>query len=221
MLKNLIIFLLLINTAAAATIQGTVYDLELERIEKAVVTINTEPEQNFVTENGEYSFYVPNGEYTVKANLIEDTIIIESASHDIEINDEGEFVVDLILLPSLEEELSLIEESEEIVVNEDVFNGKTDFLIYIVLITTVILIFFLYLIYKKLTTKKEEISDDDEKKIIKIIKDNQNRITQKELIKETLFSKTKMSLIIADLKDKGVIRKIKKGRGNILILEKK
>ena len=43
------------------------------------------------------------------------------------------------------------------------------------------------------------------------------RVTQKEITKEFGHSKAKVSLIIADLEDKGHIRKIKKGRGNILV----
>jgi uncharacterized membrane protein len=46
-------------------------------------------------------------------------------------------------------------------------------------------------------------------------------VTQKDLRKEVIYGEAKVSLMIADLEDRGLIQKIKKGRTNIIILEKK
>lgn len=54
--------------------------------------------------------------------------------------------------------------------------------------------------------------------VLNIIKKN-TRITQKDLRNQIPLSEAKISLIISDLEDKGMIRKIKKGRGNILIFK--
>ena len=64
-----------------------------------------------------------------------------------------------------------------------------------------------------------EYEDRYGKNILDIIK-KQERITQKELRKSIPLSEGKISLIISDLEHNGKIRKIKKGRGNILIFVK-
>jgi len=48
----------------------------------------------------------------------------------------------------------------------------------------------------------------------------EGRITQTELRTRLPYSEAKVSLLVADLEDRGLIKKIKKGRGNILILQK-
>jgi len=54
--------------------------------------------------------------------------------------------------------------------------------------------------------------------LIEIIKREGGRTTQKEIRKHIPLSEAKISLMIAELEDKGIIKKIKKGRGNIIIL---
>ncbi|MDP2750920.1 MAG: winged helix-turn-helix transcriptional regulator [Nanoarchaeota archaeon] len=65
---------------------------------------------------------------------------------------------------------------------------------------------------------KHEIRVTDLEKILEILKKNDGRATQKEIRKEIPLSEAKISLMITDLEAKGKIRKIKKGRGNIIIL---
>jgi len=55
--------------------------------------------------------------------------------------------------------------------------------------------------------------------IFNIIK-KEKRTTQKDIRSKVPLSEAKISLVISDLEDKGMIRKIKKGRGNILIFVK-
>ena len=59
---------------------------------------------------------------------------------------------------------------------------------------------------------------DDKIKIINIIRRHGNRTTQKDIRKEISFSEAKVSLVIAELEHEGMVKKIKKGRGNIIIL---
>lgn len=62
-------------------------------------------------------------------------------------------------------------------------------------------------------------SDEITKKIIEIIKEEGGRTTQKYIRKRIPFSEAKISLAITDLESKGKLQKIKKGRGNIIILK--
>jgi uncharacterized membrane protein len=59
---------------------------------------------------------------------------------------------------------------------------------------------------------------EDLRKIIDIIRSNGGRITQRELRREVDYSESKVSLMISDLENRGIISKFKKGRGNVLIL---
>lgn len=68
-------------------------------------------------------------------------------------------------------------------------------------------------------TALAKVEDEYESKILDMIK-KEKRTTQKDIRKEIPLSEAKVSLILTDLEDKGKIRKIKKGRGNVLIFVK-
>jgi uncharacterized membrane protein len=56
--------------------------------------------------------------------------------------------------------------------------------------------------------------------VVDIIRREGGRTTQKELRRQIPLSEAKISLMIAELEHKGVVQKVKKGRGNLLILRK-
>jgi uncharacterized membrane protein len=60
---------------------------------------------------------------------------------------------------------------------------------------------------------------DDLREVISIISKNGGRITQKDLRTKVKHSEAKVSLMVSDLESRGIVRKFKKGRGNIIILE--
>ncbi len=60
----------------------------------------------------------------------------------------------------------------------------------------------------------------DLKEILDILINTGGRITQKDLRKKTRYSEAKVSLMIADLESRGLVTKIKKGRGNIITVKK-
>ena len=61
---------------------------------------------------------------------------------------------------------------------------------------------------------------DELDKVLAFIKAHK-RVTQKDIRKEFPLSEAKISLIITDLESQGKVRKIKKGRGNIVIYNEK
>lgn len=66
-----------------------------------------------------------------------------------------------------------------------------------------------------------DISQDipeDLKQVLEIIGKTGGRMTQKDLRKMLAMSEAKVSLLLADLEDRGYIKKIKKVRGNIIIV---
>jgi uncharacterized membrane protein len=61
---------------------------------------------------------------------------------------------------------------------------------------------------------------EDLGEVIRIIEKNGGRITRLELRKALPYSEAKVSLMVSDLESRGIVKKIKKGRGNIIILYK-
>jgi uncharacterized membrane protein len=57
---------------------------------------------------------------------------------------------------------------------------------------------------------------DDLKELLDLIRSNGNRITQRELRKKSPYSESKVSLMLSDLEERGLIEKFKRGRGNII-----
>ena len=222
--------LILIDSALAATIHGNVYDLYLDKQENSIVTINTIPKQTFVAKDGEYSFDVPAGTYELKAEYYKVNELISFTNETITISYEGDYIVDLILFPSfLDEELILNETDVEFDDFEEngfwdkvLFGGFVALLIkaIIVLISILIIIFTARKVYKKIKRQDERLEKNMVEDIIDFIKSKGGRTTQKEIRKNFMTSQAKISLIITEMEHKKLIEKIKKGRGNIIILKK-
>jgi len=209
----------------AAVIHGTLYDLSLEKVDDAVVEISTIPKQQYVAKNSIYSFSVPAGEYVLSAKQYEGQILAANVEENITVSREGEYVIDLILFPSFVEEESLLSESDFDIDESLVYEGPSYTAIALFLIA--LIAFFIILRMKGKVIKKrrkelekKETEINDLKKVVDFIKKEGGRATQKEIRKNFPQSEAKISLILTELEDKNRIRKIKKGRGNIIILNK-
>ncbi len=229
----LLAFLLLsTQSVLGAKIYGSIYSLDLNLQDKVILEISTSPKQIYVSRNGTYLFETPKGKYTIKAWQKQDDLFIQEK---ITIKDEGEYNLDLILLPNLQDEVSLLNETEENIPSLEEVKG-TGFL------TAGFILFFFVLLFgfihrlkhhsdrkepekKEIDVKKETkeektiVLTGDLKKVVDFIKKEDNRTTQKEIRKAFPQSEAKISLIIAELEEKGIVKKIKKGRGNIVILK--
>lgn len=218
----LLIFFLCIGTVRAATVHGDIYDLSLERVHDAIVNVNSTPEQVFVAVNGSYSFDLPPGDYVIKASYKNESF----DEQNVTVTEEtGDFVIDLILFPNLEEERGVFEEQnasntsiiEETTQPANPASGAWAYLVVLAFIVLVGVGAYFYINKLKPLPQEEELSEDL-KRLMEAIKKQGGRATQKELRKEIPVSEAKMSLMIAELEAKGVVKKIKKGRGNIIIL---
>ena len=239
MLKKLIIVLMLlisIENCYAATIYGNIYDLNLNKMEGRVeVEVDSSPRQYQVSTDGTYSFFLLVGKYTIKAKYEEYGRVKYIAEEIITVKDEGEFRHDIVMYPSPEEEERVINETIE-----EPSNGEQSILLFVIIgsvfvISILLVVYFLKKGKKKeyIQEKKEESFDEgkEEKEdienpesldtIIKIIKENNGRVTQKDIRKQIPLSEAKISLMITELEDKGIVKRIKKGRGNIIILKRK
>ncbi len=283
MIKNrlflsLILLVLLSVFSQAVTLEGQIYDYQLNELDNVLVEIDTVPSQQFLSKDGSYSFELDEGEYTLKAsktNLIaEDNIVIES-------NNDNKFLHDLFLFPDLNDEDDLWDDLSDIESDEEpevVVENKDRTWAYVV----AVIIFIIALVRirkakqeykggkkesdKEITTIRIEVDKDEKpsenktelakeaeerskiveevKKEIKkftkeealssieqeqpgyidrtldIIRKHDGRITQKELRKELIeISESKVSLILTELEHTNKIEKVKRGRGNVILLK--
>ncbi|NOX71301.1 MAG: hypothetical protein GXO64_01195 [Candidatus Micrarchaeota archaeon] len=219
---TLVSFLTMISITSAAMVHGTVYDMELEPAENIVLTINSTPKQMFVAKNGTYSFTVAPGDYIISAEC-RPRYRRCGADENITITDDGDYVVDLILFPDFSEEDAIFNEGINLSLDEDVSENKKpaeNSLFYL----TVALAVFAFLaallgrnrtLRHKIVTERNDMADN----VVEFIKSEGGRTTQKEIRKHFPFSEAKISLVLTDLEDKGLIRKIKRGKGNVIVLE--
>jgi len=220
----ILVLLVLCSNVYSATVKGIVYDINLEPAKKAVLKVNTIPEQTIVSKDGSYLFNLEKGNYVINSVYQEDFKKF-IAEQNVTILDEGEYTIDLILFPDISEEENLFNEDIDIP-NINAEPKNNNYLIYIIIGIIIILCFVIFFIKKNkfVQTKeqieiKEEVIDDLSNEVINFIKEKGRRITQKDIRKRFPVSEAKISLVISELEEKGIIQKFKKGRGNIIILK--
>ena len=209
-------------SSLGATIQGTVYDIALDELNNAIVEVNTEPKQVMVAKDGIYSFNVPEGDYIIKA-IYRDEL---EAAESITVIAEGEFTLDLILLPIFEEEFLAETEFEigteyEELLENGAERNKLDktVLIALIIVSFLIMIWVAMRIKKRGKKEKREMIKEDKEKVLDFLKKQGGRALQKDIRKHLALSEAKASLLVDELAAKGKVEKIKKGRGNIVILK--
>jgi len=205
-MRWLLLLLLLSASASAAIIQGTVYDFSLTPT-NAIVEVDTVPRQVMVALNGRYEFNVPEGAYTLSAEA-QDQFIEEN----ITVSYDGKFILDLILLPDLDFEEALLDSTDSDFPEIDVEDNRKANWLWIVPVLFIILA--VYFVFKK--RKKPEKLDSPSEQILQFIEKQGGRTTQKEIYKSLPWSESKISLILDDLESNKFIRKVKKGRSNLI-----
>ncbi len=217
----ILVFLLIISQSLVlgAVITGTVYDLSLQPIKGAVIKINTTPEQTILTRTGNYSIVISEGTYNIIIGRTTGEGITEEENTTIVINDDKTYNLDFVLMP-------LIEEIEEPEINElmgEKGSSENNWLRTSLMIVIILFLMFFIIVMiinfknKRKAIIKESFSENDEleEKIMSIIK-KERIITQKELRKQFPESESKISLVLSGLESEGRIKKIKRGRSNII-----
>ncbi len=220
MKKFFIFILLLISFSFSATIKGVVYLPDLSEANGSVLIINTTPEQIFVLKNASYSIEVPDGSYNISIFYEMNSVVLHD-SENLVVEGNGTYNIDFILVPPIDEDIGDLNFDEfDFPITEE--NPRTIFSyigdILIILLSVLVII---YLLRKKPMNIQPSELPEDLKLLLKLVASNDGRITQKELRQELKWSEAKLSLAIAELEHLGYVKKIKKGRGNIIILKLK
>nr|AAU82823.1 uncharacterized membrane-associated protein [uncultured archaeon GZfos1D1]QNO48770.1 hypothetical protein BEOMFINI_00009 [Methanosarcinales archaeon ANME-2c ERB4] len=251
------IFVVCAPSAAAAVVHGTTYEWStFEALENTIVLVNSTPPQVLVASSGSYTFDLPEGSYTIRAEYYRGNLLEYCAEEEITIVGDGDFVLDLLMFPPIEEAYLYedINFSEDLFDYEELYEAEEDstVLLYATGILSVLAIvsaLFLWKRGKKVAGKggkedygyepvepepeaPEEPGEPEElehggaesaipsdlQEVLSIIRDRDGRITQKDLRLRLNYSEAKASLMITDLEDRGLVKKVKKGRGNVIIL---
>jgi|SRR3989338_5658299 len=235
-MKVLWILLLVLALASSsvwgATLTGTIYNQNLQPEADVLLEVNTQPIQKFLAKEGKYSFVLPPGKYTLTAEKGEVLI-----TEPITVIGEGTFVFDLFLLPDLTEEAELLNETQDNLI-VDIEDPPRTWAYVVAGIITLILLWRVVRARKKYgplpsiwrwgkkpaSEKKKEAVPAEISTIedaLDILKKHDGRMNQKDLRKEMMhLSEAKVSLIVTELEHLGKVEKIKKGRGNVLILKR-
>lgn len=237
----LVLMLALVPFSHAATITGTTYDgLTLDVLKNVIVSVTTNPIQTKLTKDGTYSFEVAPGKYTIKATYLEEGTVVQEANQVLDVKGEGNYTVDLILLPDLGDipDVPLPDDETPLSWWEQLVQGPLTWLI----LLGIVLVGIGYAVTQgkknihrapdDLTTvehktntqplKDEDlIMDQYAWEVIDHLQRGGNRLTQKELRAMVNIGEAKVSLVVSELESYGIIKKIKKGRGNILVLTEK
>ncbi|MBI2670679.1 hypothetical protein HYX18_01730 [Candidatus Woesearchaeota archaeon] len=232
---NLLLILIIIFSKAtmAAVVHGDIYDINFNKLSNTIVEINTIPKQSMIVKDSGYSFNLAPGNYIIKAFYIKNNALEHFAQEDITIEDaNGDYNLDLILFPYLEDEnISEL----DIPLAEYYQKENGNFSVLLIILSVISLFVVVYLIssfrktikkseeinknLEKLETKEPELKDEFLERAYSIIKE-EKRVSQKDLRKKLMLSEAKVSLILTQLESEENIKKIKKGRGNIIIFIK-
>lgn len=191
----LLVLLLSASITYSSFVYGDIYENNLEKLNKTVISIEGGFSYQLVTDKANYSIFLPEGEYTISASATDSSGNALRAEERIKVGPEDQRI-DLVLKPMM-----------------DV--GQIAILAAFLLVVMVFLWSNRHWDMKPKPQPKMEL-DGDAKSVLKVLDGFEGRATQKEL-KETLkFSDAKLSLILTELEHMGKIKKFKRGRANIV-----
>lgn len=287
----------LADSNITATIHGATYAWDtLEPLNDTVISINSNPPQSVLAKDGMYSFELGPGDYVITARYYRNNSIIYSKETTLKIEEEGNYVFDLLLYPVSENPVKETAEDEISNVNNvnPTEKTRTDFFTVSYLPVALMVLFLLGGGYKlsrkqkkmKINRSQEgkfdatgilanilakipgsgvkpgfenireaasakelvkelvidpgepgiEIVDNskiepadlrksplsnDLREVLGVIRGHRGRITQKDLRSRLQYSEVKVSLLLSELEKRGLIKKFKHGRENIVTLTDK
>lgn len=245
--SSILLLTFLPNSCMGATIHGNIYTFDLETAQNVLLEVNSTPRQTYVSKSGDYRFELPKGTYSITATKSEGTGTLH-AEETINLENDGSYNIDLFLMTVIGDNPENYSDiNVENIINYSRQKSKpNNYILVSIILGTIIIILLLTIAFLKNKRKriKNKGSEDkperlkkmkhraDDKnpenktefslkeKILEEIELLEGRATQKDIRKKIPYSESKISLVITELEHEGKIRKIKKGRGNIIIINK-
>lgn len=241
----IIIVASLIMGAQAVKVYGNIY--EWSDLEKPLKNVIVEIEENAtrvqykVSNDGAYSFDIAPGSYILRAKYYVNNILEFSGEEKLQIDKSNESRnLDLLLFPPTDldyEYLGDINLTGELEIKEPDVSNYFSFIVIVFLIAIIFLFFSWKMKRKPIIPVQNEIPEEprghstisienktnelpeDLRVLYNMILIKGGRTTQKEIRKDAKYGEAKISLMLTDLEDRGLVKKIKKGRSNIIIAE--
>jgi len=220
-----------------ATVHGTFYDLwTFEPLENVVLEVysGSTLQQQTLFPTSTYSLTLHPGSYTIDAKYYKGNQLLYDAEENITLGPNDNLTLDIIMFPTFDENeydenyyapVDDVEEAE----------ARTWWGVGIALGVVIVGagVFYLSKMRKKppaappaeapprVESPQVKVVGlpDDLREVMDAITESGGRINQVELRQKLPYSEAKVSLMVADLENRGLVRKIKKGRGNIIILK--
>lgn len=230
--------LLLMPAGLAATLTGTAYTQNLAVAQYAILTINTTPEQRLILDDGMYNITVPPGTYLLSASLrqsgqrYEDEVLVRAV-------DDGVYAYDLILF-RVETIDPVLDDTEDPTTDLEFPQDGADSPIspirrYVLGGIVLVALIALAMLGARgewwrhkskgdapvAHPKKKGSADlpDDLTQVLAILKSEGGRANQKELRQKLPYSEAKVSMMLADLENRGLLKRVKQGRANLIVLK--
>lgn len=210
-MKRILLLLVLFSLVYPVQVYGDIYEAgSLERLDSVVLTVSADHysyRQVFGSSN--YSIDLPDGRYDIQVEHYSDGVLTHEFNESVNLNGQ-KARMDFVLEP---------------------IPSPVDLRLYAIAggLIIIVLIIIHRILLRDFPTKKQTLDDISEKvekktidldneakKVLEIIESHEGRMTQKELKEILNYSDSKMSLIIAELEHFGLIKKFKRGRGNII-----
>jgi uncharacterized membrane protein len=225
-MKAFLALFALFAVSHAATLSGSIYSMDsFDAVQGVLVKAEGASTYQVFSSDGTYSMEVAPGAYNISAYYYENGTLTGYAEDGIVVGAEGASY-DIVLFSP--DEFEGVEGFGFADVDENIPEGREDdgALLaggLVLLIAVVVVAAYLLLGRKKgaekpLKVEKEKKLDEEEKEVIEILKGSEGMRNQKELRDILKCTDTKISLLISSLEAQGYVKRIRRGRENIVKL---
>ena len=210
----------------------------LAPLEQVVVDVKGISHQRIVAVNGQYSLSLSPGEYELQAIYYENNYPVLYALETINLPTDTTYTFDLVLFPVSEADVNRLvllggaETGGAQPAPDPVGFVDGYFAVALLVLIVVGVLYYFRKQLKKVQAKsrapqsKQKLQKEEDEhfdqycnEVLAILKRSGNRLTQKELREKMSVGEAKVSLIISELEQAGKVKKIKQGRGNIIVLQ--
>lgn len=226
----LLVMPLLMQPALCARLHGTAYDIGLEVAGGAILKVNSTPIQTIVMPNGTYSLELSPGTYSLYASYSEKGRLIMEDLQNVTIAADGDYAIDMILIPVFGISEDYFSGEFDLDINETAAdgqeagakNGDSAPLMIAALAIAAVIAIALFAANKKRKPAGGGPSSlpEDLDKVMSILRSDGGRMNQTDLRARLPYSEAKVSLMLSDLEERGLVERFKKGRGNIIRIKK-
>ncbi len=194
--------LLLLSVAHGAYIYGDIYAAEgMQKLNGTVLKIKGESFSYYlVSEKSNYSLQLPDGRYDITAEYYdEEGNLLYTASENLYLAGE-DVQLDLVLT-----------------------HPDSDNMLFLLVVGILLMAAILFSLSRHASKAPEKWKepeakepDAEAKEVLRALEAHEGRMTQKELKELLNYSDSKMSLVLAELEHEGLVKRFKRGRGNII-----